>query len=228
MKRDSVMLYRSHIDALRELSGDDVKASLIAISDYAMDGIAPECSGIVMAMFQMMKPVIDANNRKAAGRTNGNKTEQIGTNRNRLEQIGTNENKTEQIGTDENKSEQIGPKGERRNIKDIKEKESREKEPTRFAPPTVEEVREYAKENGYDVDADRFVDFYASKGWLVGKNKMKDWRAAVRNWSRSQRQGESADGKRQGMTAKGRNRFVNADQRDYDFDDLEKKLRGIT
>ena len=34
------------------------------------------------------------------------------------------------------------------------------------------------------MDADRFVDFYESKGWMVGKNKMKDWRAAVRTWER--------------------------------------------
>lgn len=52
----------------------------------------------------------------------------------------------------------------------------------RFTPPTVEEVSSYCKESGYSIDAQRFVDFYASKGWMVGKNKMSDWRAAVRNW----------------------------------------------
>lgn len=56
----------------------------------------------------------------------------------------------------------------------------------RFCPPTPEEVRAYAEERGYTgFDAERFVDFYASKGWMVGKNKMKDWRAAVRNWHKS-------------------------------------------
>lgn len=54
---------------------------------------------------------------------------------------------------------------------------------TRFAPPTVDEVREYCDAIGKNVDAVRFVDFYASKGWMVGKTKMKDWRAAVRNWA---------------------------------------------
>ena len=54
----------------------------------------------------------------------------------------------------------------------------------RFAPPTLEEVKEYCKERGNKVDADKFVDFYESKGWMVGKNKMKDWRAAVRTWER--------------------------------------------
>ena len=54
---------------------------------------------------------------------------------------------------------------------------------TRFAPPTLDEVREYCDASGKTVDAERFVDFYSSKGWMVGKSKMKDWRAAVRNWA---------------------------------------------
>lgn len=51
-----------------------------------------------------------------------------------------------------------------------------------FTPPTVDEVRAYCQERGNNVDPQRFVDFYESKGWFVGKNKMKDWKAAVRNW----------------------------------------------
>ena len=53
---------------------------------------------------------------------------------------------------------------------------------TRFIPPTVDEVAAYVKERNSHVDPETFVDFYTSKGWLVGKNKMKDWRAACRRW----------------------------------------------
>lgn len=60
----------------------------------------------------------------------------------------------------------------------------------RFCPPTLEEVKAYCAEKEYTIDAERFIDFYTSKGWFVGKNKMKDWRAAVRNWSK----GSRADG----------------------------------
>ena len=52
----------------------------------------------------------------------------------------------------------------------------------RFKPPTIQEVKAYCIERGNTVDPERFVDFYASKGWMVGKNKMKDWKAAVRTW----------------------------------------------
>ena len=58
----------------------------------------------------------------------------------------------------------------------------------RFTPPSATEVREYATEKGYHMDADAFVDFYQMKDWMVGKNKMKDWKAAVRNWARRDRE----------------------------------------
>ena len=53
---------------------------------------------------------------------------------------------------------------------------------TRFSPPSVREIEEYCREKGFLLDAERFVDYYASIGWRVGKNPMKDWRAAVRTW----------------------------------------------
>lgn len=55
---------------------------------------------------------------------------------------------------------------------------------SRFAPPTLEEVKEYCRERGNKVDPEKFIDFYTMKGWMVGKNKMKDWRAAVRTWEK--------------------------------------------
>ena len=60
-------------------------------------------------------------------------------------------------------------------------------------PPTVEMVRAYCLERGNNVDAEKFFDFYESKNWYVGKNKMKDWQAAVRTW-------EKQDGKSDAIT----------------------------
>ena len=53
-----------------------------------------------------------------------------------------------------------------------------------FIPPTADQVREYCLERGNNVDSNRFVDFYTAKGWIVGKSKMKDWKAAVRTWEK--------------------------------------------
>ena len=66
----------------------------------------------------------------------------------------------------------------------------------RFIPPTVDEVAAYCQERGTSLDPDAFVDFYASKGWMVGKNPMKDWKAAVRTWERSEGRGTSGAGNR--------------------------------
>ena len=58
----------------------------------------------------------------------------------------------------------------------------------RFTPPTADEVSAYSDEINAGVDGQQFVDFYESKGWMIGKNKMKDWKAAVRTWKRSESQ----------------------------------------
>lgn len=55
----------------------------------------------------------------------------------------------------------------------------------RFVPPDVNQVQEYCDSRNNGIDAQTFVDFYTSKGWMVGKNKMKDWKAAVRTWERN-------------------------------------------
>ena len=65
----------------------------------------------------------------------------------------------------------------------------------KFIPPTVEEVKAYCDERNNTVDPNSFIDFYESKGWLIGKNKMKDWKAAVRTWERSRNNNTSTNQK---------------------------------
>ena len=77
-----------------------------------------------------------------------------------------------------------------------KERESKGKKTgSRFIPPTLEEVAAFIAENGYRVDAGRFIDYYTANGWMVGKTKMKDWKAAVRNWHRNEREVPKQTGK---------------------------------
>lgn len=59
--------------------------------------------------------------------------------------------------------------------------------PPRFVPPTIDEVKAYCEERKNGIDPQSFMDFYTSKGWKIGSNSMKDWRAAVRNWERMRR-----------------------------------------
>lgn len=62
------------------------------------------------------------------------------------------------------------------------------RERKRFVPPTAEQVREYCTERQNGIDPEAFVAFYASKGWVVGKSPMKDWKAAVRTWEQKRKQ----------------------------------------
>ena len=90
------------------------------------------------------------------------------------------------------------------NTKELNTKELNTNKSKRFTPPSKQEIEQYIEENGYSVDADRFIDYYTANGWMVGKNHMKDWKATIRNWERR-------DGVNAGASDRVRNRIRNAD-----------------
>ncbi|HHX11142.1 MAG TPA: hypothetical protein GX729_07255 [Firmicutes bacterium] len=69
-------------------------------------------------------------------------------------------------------------------IREDKNRLDKNKEKSRFVPPSLDEVMEYCLTRNNQVDPQTFIDFYESKGWMIGKNKMKDWKAAVRTWEK--------------------------------------------
>lgn len=73
------------------------------------------------------------------------------------------------------------------NNKSLSHKKGEEK-PSRFVKPTVEQIAAYIKEKGLHFDAEHFFDYYESKGWMIGKNHMKDWKAACRTWEAKRKQ----------------------------------------
>jgi len=58
----------------------------------------------------------------------------------------------------------------------------------RFTPPTIEELNDYIREKGYAISPQRFMNFYEANGWKVGRNPMRDWKAAVRSWAGREQQ----------------------------------------
>lgn len=62
----------------------------------------------------------------------------------------------------------------------------------RFKKPTIEEIEVYCQERGNNIDAESFFDYYESKDWMIGKNRMKDWKAAIRTWERNRQKEVSA------------------------------------
>ena len=102
--------------------------------------------------------------------------------------------------------------------KEIKNIRNKEYKNNIFTPPTLEEVKSYCNERQNNVDAETFISFYESKGWMVGKNKMKDWKASVRTWERnrgSQKKQAPIDIYRQTMHG------------NYDFEALEQESKRI-
>lgn len=77
--------------------------------------------------------------------------------------------------------------------KDSKEESARGEKAKRFYPPTLDEVKQYCEERKNNIDPMAFIDFYSSKGWMIGKNRMKDWKAAVRTWERKRKEKYQAE-----------------------------------
>lgn len=100
--------------------------------------------------------------------------------------------------------------------KEVKEEDisldisSKEKSKRKFTPPTVEEVIDYCKQRNNKVDAETFIDFYSSKDWMIGKNKMKDWKACVRTWERREKSSSGANGVK----------LLPESERDHSLDDV--------
>ena len=85
----------------------------------------------------------------------------------------------------------------------------------KFIKPTIEDVRAHCTEKGYSFDPEAFYAFYESNGWKVGKNPMKDWKAAVRTWER----GESK--------AKSRNTLLNYNETQTEVKPIELNLEEL-
>ena len=196
--RESVVFYRSFAEAIKALPKEEQLKALWAVINYGLDGVIPEEHGVHTAIFLMAKPQIDANNKRYQNGTKGGRP---------VTKDKPNDNQ------DKTKAE---PK-EKDNVKEKVKDKDNDNSVVRFTPPTKQDVMDYCQEKGYtDVDVERFMNYYTSNGWMVGKNKMKDWKAAMRNWARKD------------MAAKPNNtngnRFCNFEQRNYDYDALEKNL----
>ena len=98
----------------------------------------------------------------------------------------------------------------------------RDKNNKRFIKPSVKDIADYCNNNNYNIDAERFYDYYESKGWKVGKAPMKDWKAAVRMWSRNNKD-QKPQSKVPDFTMPERYKNQRR-QKDIEFDEIRKEL----
>lgn len=217
--RDSVVFYRSFYEAIKHLQPEEFKRSVEAIMEYGLYGVEVQSNGIERTIFLLVKPQIDANNKRYLNGTKGGRQKTNTEPSDNQDETKVEPNDNQDRTKVEPNSNQTVTKAEPKE-KDKDKVKEKDKDKKTFIAPTLDEVRAYCKSKEYDkMDPEAFLDFYESKGWMIGKNRMKDWKAAVRNWNRNQRQG---------MTAKGKeNAFNNFDQRSYDFGNLEKQLLTV-
>ena len=217
--KNSFVMYTDWLDMLEELDDAERGVLMLAVMRYQSGQELPEMGVGARVAFAQIRKQLDkdaakyedtAAKRREAGKAGGvaksNKTKQMLANASNDKQTVTNAGKVKQTDPDNVNDND-------NDLKEIRLKASKEK---RFAPPTMENVSGYCREMGYCIDAERFIDCYESKGWMVGKNKMKDGKAAVRNWAKQDQ--------KQAQSAQKKNGFHNFDQREYDFDQLMKQL----
>ena len=176
---DSFVFYRSFLEAVEEMNDEDKLSTLLAICNYAIYGTEPELkTPFSRAVFSLVRPNIDANRVR---RVNGGKG-----GRPKKETIGFQEKNHRFPKSESNEDEDGDEDGDGDGAKGADNPPR-----SRFTPPTLAEVQSYVAGRHSPVDPQEFVDFYAAKGWMVGKTPMKDWKAACRNaekWDRWQRE----------------------------------------
>lgn len=185
------MMLPSYYDAIRPLPDDQRLALYDAIMGYAFDGKEPEgLPPILNGYFVLLRPNIDSSSRRySASVENGKRggrppREKPSENQAKTQaKPGENQEREREMEREKDESEKEGTGAAPQAL-------TRSHRQPAFVPPTLEEVAAYVRERGSMVDPQGFIDFYAAKGWMVGQNKMKDWKAACRNaekWERWQR-----------------------------------------
>lgn len=157
-------------------------------------------SDAVAIAFELLRPVLDKAREKAeSGKSGGSKLKANGKQNGSKQEANC---KQEEDESEKEKEKEKEKEGEIENecyppnpLAGGSEKKKR------FTPPTVEQVAEYCQGKGYHIDPEAFVAFYASKGWMVGKSPMKDWKSAVVTWTKSERQRIGNANTRSGYTS---------------------------
>lgn len=177
MAREYFCAYHSYIKQCKGLSDGELGRLFRALLEYSASGKVPELNGRESVAFDFMSANIDRDAESYKDTCNRNR-ENISK---RYERIRANTTvyETYQEKEEEKEKEELLKKDI---SNEISKKSTRQK---KFVPPTVEEVASYCLDRKNKVDAAYFVDHYTSNGWKVGKQNMKDWKAAVRTWERN-------------------------------------------
>ena len=228
MNKKSCVIYDSWGILIKELPDDMAGGLIKMVLEYAFDGSTnPSPSASINAMFAMIKDKMDddivayeevINKRSEAAKKRWNNNPPMQNDANACTCIKENANaqncmQMDAVSVSDSVSDNVSPS-------EIKKENAHAR---KFVKPTLEDVKSYCRERNNGVNPEAFIDFYESKGWKVGNQPMKDWKASVRNWERRDNSsGPPAAGNRKGP----RDKIHGFPERKYDFSALENEAYG--
>ena len=223
VKLDSFIFYSSFYEAIKELQADEQVAIYDAIFKYAFDGEEVELSGLKKAIFGLILPILKRNRSKYINGSKGGRP----SNRNKTEiKPKQNLTETETVKSD-NLTETYNKDKDKDKDKDNillprvcthDEQTATKKERTKFIPPTLEEVKEYAKSRNRSDLAQKFYDYFTEGNWKDSEGKqVRAWKQKFITWEthNTVRQSEQVTG----FTRNASERFTVDDLEN--FDDIE-------
>ena len=225
--KTSFVFYETFESVIEELPEEMQLKFYKYITQYGLHGFVPEVTGIEKAIWTQIQFAIDqAQNRRKRAIENGNKggrpiKTETENNPNETQKNQTITQKNPDITENNRSITQTKPNNNLNvnvndnvnvnvndnvnvNVNDnVKSNGTSGEVPSskssRFIPPTLAEVEAYCFTRNNSVNAQQFIDFYSSKNWYVGKNKMTDWRASVRLWESRSKTAPSSRGHHLGM-----------------------------
>lgn len=179
MAREYFCAYYSYLASLEQLNDAEVGRLFRALLIYSETGAVPELRGNEKFVFPMMRDQIDRDTDKYNAFCK--KQSDVGKKGGRPKKEENPSLFEETQKTQPFFEKPKKPKEKEKEKKNIKERTTNVV-PKKKIPPSIDEVDAYCKERRNGIDPKDFIDFYAARGWMLGKTKMKDWQAAVRTW----------------------------------------------
>lgn len=203
--REGFILYHENYSQVQFLTQEQKGTLLDALFRFSMGDHIPELDQMTSVVFSVFKAKIERDAEKYADRCRKNAENGALGGRPKKRMV---TEKSEGFSEKPNETEWFLKKPTKTKTKT---KTETIKESTRFAPPSIDDVRSYCTEKGYQIDPEAFVDFYSSKGWKVGNQAMKDWKAAVRTWAKREKP----------KKAEYHNRYNDFPQRNNDYEAIQ-------